>query len=58
MKDAYKQPAHKPSHWWVAVIAALDNELSEVLFFESVVLAFGEAAAVYAFNRVSPPSGF
>ena len=53
MRNAYKQGAPTPAHRWTVVIAALDPESNTVKLFDSLVLAFGEAAAVYAFNRIA-----
>ena len=53
MKKAYKQLAGKPAHTKYFVIAVYDPELDDVVFFLSPTLLFGEAAAVYAFNRVA-----
>ena len=52
-KHAYKQVAPRPSHRFAAVVAVLDSTAGEVKLFDSLVLAFGETAAVYAFNRLT-----
>ena len=53
MEGAFKQLAAFPGHAFARVVAVWDHGKQEVVFFLPDALMFGEAAAVYGFNRTS-----
>ena len=53
LKAAYKQLARAPKDAWASILAAWNDELQKVEFFESIALPFGSVCAVMAFNRMA-----
>ena len=53
LKAAYKQVAKNPAHRWASVVTVPGAAGEAPRFYISDTLLFGEAAAVYGFNRVS-----